>query len=353
MNDLELYGWNQELLQQKEASSYKEQVHGRVIVTHKTRYVLVAEAGNFDCELSGNMLFGRDRYDYPCTGDWVLFQPIDDNKGIILDMLPRKKTLHRSRSDTTFGKQALASHVDKAFVVQSLDQGFSVRRIERFLLQLAVGKIQPVLIFTKADLNHDKASIEQAISHLGHKIPVVYTSIFEGGSIEQLRRFIQTGETVVFLGLSGVGKSTLVNFLCNREIQQTAAISSATGKGKHTTSKRELILLEQGGILIDTPGIKLFGISTDDHEALLEVLDIDHLKNECRYTNCTHTNEKGCAVIKALEDGVLDRGIYNNYQKLKREAWHYTVSEHEKRKQGKQFARMVKHIKRDHHKGRQ
>lgn len=346
MNHLSRYGWNESLFRLKQASMYKDFLHGRVSVTHKTCYEVISEDNTYTCELTGNMLYGRAYSEYPCTGDWVIFQPVDADKGIIFEVLPREKTLYRLKSGTTSEKQAIASYVDKAFIVQSLDNNFNVRRIERFMLQVAAEDIKPVLVLTKTDLGFNKNEVEIALRHLSHKIPVFFTSIQSPDSTDQLRRFILPGETVVFTGSSGVGKSTLINILCNREIMETAAISSSTGKGRHTTTRREMVMMEDSGILIDTPGVKVFGVTNDDPNILSEVLDMSAFEGQCHFRDCQHINEKGCAVIKALENGDIGKGVYENYLKLRKEAWHYSASEYEKRKREKSFSKIVKEVKR-------
>jgi ribosome biogenesis GTPase / thiamine phosphate phosphatase len=347
MNNLLLYGWGSELSQQKQASVYNDFVHGRVAITHKTCYKVISEQGDFICELTGNMLYGRDPSDYPCTGDWVLFQPIDRDKGIIFEMLPRKKTLYRLQTGSVSAKQAIAAHVDKGFVVQSLDNNFNVRRIERFLLQLADEDIQPAIVLTKTDLAFDKAEVEKSLKHISDKVPVFFTSVQFPESIELLGNYIATGETVVFAGSSGVGKSTLINALCRREIFKTATISDSTGKGKHTSVRREMILMDNAGVLIDTPGIKVFGVTSNDLETLTDVMDIRDFAEKCRFKDCEHVNEKGCAVIKAVQEGLIEEGVYTNFVKLRKEAWHYTASVHEKRKREKSFSKMVKAVKKN------
>jgi ribosome biogenesis GTPase / thiamine phosphate phosphatase len=345
MSNLSLYGWDESLFHQKQDSIYKEQEHGRVMVTHKTCYGVISEKGTFTCELSGNMMFGREQSDYPCTGDWVIFQPIDSEKGIILDLLPRQKTLYRLKTGSLSEKQALASHVDKAFIVQSLDSFFNVRRIERFMVQMAVEGIQPALVLTKTDLGFDQGLVENDLKHISDKIPVYYTSTQQPESIEKLKAFIKPGETVVFTGMSGVGKSTLINALCGQEILHTSEISNATGKGRHTTTRREMVLLEGSGVLIDTPGVKLFGLTNDENGSLKEVLDISRFEGKCRFSNCQHINEKGCAVIQAVDNGEMDQEVYESYLKLRKEAWHYTASLHEKRQYERSFSKMVKQFK--------
>ena len=345
MNDLLLYGWNETLFQQKQKSNYKDFIHGRVTVTHKTCYEVVAESGFYTCELAGNMLYGKASSEYPCTGDWVIFQSIDTDKGIIIDVLPREKTLYRLKSGTVSEKQTIAAFIDKAFIVQSLDDNFNVRRIERITLQIAGEGIQPVLVLTKTDLGFDREGTEHALKHILHQMPVFYTSTESAESITRLRAFISPGETIVFTGMSGVGKSTLINALCGQAILQTGAISDSTGKGRHTSTRREMILMPDAGVLIDTPGIKLFGVTNDNTGNLSEILDISAYEGKCRYRDCQHVNEKGCAVIEAVEKGDIDREVYESYLKLRREAWHYTASVHEKRKQERSLSKLLKNYK--------
>ena len=171
-NNLSLYGWSDNLFRQKQISQFKDMSHGRIIVTHKTCYEVVAEDGVYLCELTGNMIYGRMPDEYPCTGDWVIFQPFDANKGIIVDMLPRERTLYRKKNGTVADRQAIASYVDKAFIVQSLDDNFNVRRAERFIAQVMEEKIKPVLVLNKADLGCDRQKIDEAIKHIACQFPV-------------------------------------------------------------------------------------------------------------------------------------------------------------------------------------
>jgi ribosome biogenesis GTPase / thiamine phosphate phosphatase len=351
MNNLHKYGWNDSLQQLKEESNFRELLHARVAVTHKTCYDVITEIGMLTCELSGNIMFGRAPSDYPCTGDWVIIQKTDEDKGIILDILPRKNVLYRLKTGTLSEKQAIAAYVDKAFVVQSLDDNFNVRRIERFLLQLAESDIEAVIVLTKSDINFNHDEVDNALQHITGKYPICYTSIHSPETIDNLRKLISPGETVVFTGSSGVGKSTLINNLLGEDVFETSEISNSTGKGKHTTTRREMIILEGSGVLIDTPGIKVFGVTNDDKDSLAEIMNISDFKSKCRYSDCTHVNEKGCAVIAAVENGQLDYNVYENYLKLRRESEHYAASEHEKRKQGKTLAGIIKDMKKKGYKG--
>lgn len=345
MNNLSLYGWNDTLFQLKQASQYKHLFHGRVAVVNKTNYEVITQSGRLLCELAGNVLYGKLSFELPCTGDWIIFQPFDDNKGIIVDILPRKHTLYRRKSGTQSDRQAIASHVDKAFIVQSLDANFSVRRTERFMVQVVEENIQPILILTKSDLEFNRHEVEESLKHIGHQIPIFFTSILFPETILPVQRFIKQGESIVFVGSSGVGKSSLVNTLCNNNVLKTSEISSSTTKGKHTSTRREMVLMKGSGILIDTPGVREFGIAIEDPSYIADVLDISSYSGLCRFKNCEHRNEPGCAVLESIENGVLDTKVYKSYLKLQNEASHFTISEHEKRKKGKKNAKILEEVK--------
>lgn len=345
MTDLNIYGWNDKLSRLKQESTYSALAHGRVSVVHRTCHEVVSENGIFQCELTGNMMYGKSDFELPCTGDWVIFQPFDESKGIIVDMLPRERILHRKKSGTVADKQAIASYVDKAFIVQSLDDNFNARRVERFMVQVLEENIHPVLVLNKADLGFDRQRIEEQIGHVARRMPVFFTSIHQPETILRLRESISEGETVVFVGSSGVGKSSLVNALCDESVLLTSGVSLSSGKGRHTSTRREMVLMDGSGVLIDTPGVREFGLAIDDPGSLAEVLEISDYAKSCRFKDCQHINEPGCAVLEAVNRGTLDRKVYESYLKLRREAWHFSTSEYEKRKRDKSFSKLVEEVK--------
>lgn len=346
MNNLSLYGWNDGLFQLKQTSQYKHLFHGRVSAVNKTNYEVITEGGLLLCELTGNLLYGRSSFELPCTGDWIIFQPFDDNKGIIVDILPRKHTLYRRKSGTISDRQAIASHVDKAFIVQSLDANFSVRRTERFMVQVLEENIQPILILTKSDLEFSRHQVDESLKHIARQMPIFFTSILSPETILPLRKFIRQGESIVFVGSSGVGKSSLINALCERTVFFTSEISKSSGKGRHTSTRREMVLMDDSGILIDTPGVREFGLALDNPEALADMFDVSDFAESCRFENCTHVDEPGCAVVEAVNNGFLEFEVYNSYLKLRKESWYFSTSEHEKRKRDKYFARVSDEAKR-------
>ncbi|MPM44693.1 Small ribosomal subunit biogenesis GTPase RsgA [bioreactor metagenome] len=345
MRDLNIYGWNNKLNQLKQESSFNALLHGRVTIVHRTCYEVISENGMFQCELTGNMMFGKSDFELPCVGDWVIFQSFDECKGIIVDMLPRERTLYRKKSGTVADKQTIASYIDKAFIVQSLDDNFNVRRAERFMAQILEENIKPILVLNKADLDFNRQEVEEKIKHIARQIPVFFTSINQPETILRLRKFIAEGETVVFVGSSGVGKSSLVNALCEKSVLLTSDISLSTGKGRHTSTRREMVLMDGSGVLIDTPGVREFGLAIDNADSLAQILNISDFTESCHFRDCTHTNETGCAILEALDNGTLDRKVYESYLKLQREAWRFSTSVHEKRKKEKSLSKLIKEVK--------
>lgn len=350
--NLHRYGWNDKLDQLKQASPYADLPHGRIAIVHRTCYEVVSSHGVFQCELAGRMLIEKSADEQPCTGDWIIFQPFDNGKGIVVDMLPRARTLYRKKNGSRTTKQAIASYVDKAFVVQSLDGNFNPRRAERFMVQIREADIQPVLVLHKAELEFDQAHVLQAIAHLERQMPILRTSIHQPDSINRLRESIQPGETAVFVGSSGVGKSSLINALCKSQRVRTSETSHSTGKGRHTSTRRELVEMDGAGILIDTPGVREFGLATDAPDTVDGVLDIADFAQSCRFADCSHQQEPGCAVREALDQGLLSTQVYESYHKLQREIRHYTASEHEKRRQKKSLTKLVHDVKKRKDMGR-
>jgi ribosome biogenesis GTPase len=345
MINLNTYGWSEKLSRLKQKSTYSTLAHGRISTVHRTCYEVVSETGLFQCELTGNMMYGKSDFELPCTGDWIIFQQFYENKGIIVDMLPRERTLYRRKSGTVADRQAIASYVDKAFIVQSLDVNFNVRRAERFAAQILEENINPVLVLNKADFAFDKQEVEDQMKHIVSRIPVFFTSIHQPETVIRLRKSISEGETVVFVGSSGVGKSSLVNALCEKSVLLTSEISLSTGKGRHTTTRREMILMNGSGVLIDTPGVREFGLAIDNPDALAKMLEISDYAKLCRFKDCEHINEPGCTVLEAVNSGILARNVYESYMKLRREAWHFSASEHEKRKKDKSFHKLIDEVK--------
>ena len=323
---------------------------GRIISEHKERYMVRTESQELEAEITGNMRFSAaGREDFPAVGDWVAIMAFDANSAIIHKVLPRFSVIKRQAVGQHGEIQIIATNIDTAFVVQAVDRDFNINRIERYLTLCYDSKVSPIVVLTKADLVDD-AELDSIIAQINLRIvdvPVVAVSSEVEDGYASLLPLIEPGKTYCLLGSSGVGKSTLVNALVGKYDMKTQTISDSTSKGRHTTSHRELIVLEKGGILIDNPGMREVGI-TDASEGLELTFDsIFQYAEQCKYKDCTHTTEDGCAVIMAVENGEVSEAAYENYLKLEREKAYFESTSADRRKKGKNLAKVIKNMKRD------
>lgn len=338
------FGWN-EKLNQLLHNYPEEMIPGRVMTVHKTNYIVQTASGEYTCELAGQLQFNRQPEDLPHTGDWVLLLPYDPT-GIITEVMPRHTLLARKYPGKTTGKQVLVTNVDVAILVQGLDRDFNPARLERMLVGLKDAGIQPIIALNKMDLSEESAQQIHLIQELLPDVAVYGISAITGEGLRELEGTMEQGLTYVLLGTSGAGKSTLLNALSHQMLQKTNAMSDAVGKGKHTTTNRELFLLPNGCLMIDTPGVREFALALNDTEAVASTFsDIERLAPHCRYHDCSHTSEAGCAVIEAVEHQELDESVYNSYLKLKREADHFAASTLDKKRKSKDLSRLIKHMK--------
>jgi len=273
----------------------------------------------------------------------------DSDQAVIHEILPRKSVLERLAVGKPGETQIISTNIDAAFIIQAINNNFSVNRLERYLTICYSAKIEPVLVISKIDLCTEK-EVQDAISSLkkrDRRIKYILLSNMTLQGLDQVLDFIQKGKTYCVVGSSGVGKSTLINNLLKKNILKTGQISLSTNKGRHVTDHRELFVLENGGIIIDTPGMKELGIA--DSANGLEItfdLIVSHSQN-CRFKDCTHTNEVGCNVIAAVSNGEIDKDSYDNYIKLQREKAHYESTIAEKRKKDKAFGKLIKNYFKD------
>ena len=317
---------------------------GRVTAEHKERYMVRTATSELNAEITGNLRFSaNDRSDFPAVGDWVTLTVFDDSLAIINAILPRKTVLER-RAVGKFGeKQLIGTNIDYAFIIQAVDHDFNINRLERYLAISAAAKVHPIILLSKIDLI-SSTELEDKVAEIKKRQKNVQIFPFSNESksgYDQILAFIKKGTTYCIMGSSGVGKSTLINNLCGGEVMKTRAISTSTSKGRHTTSHRELFILKNGGILIDTPGMREIGVTENVEET---IDDLAQLAQNCRYKNCTHMHEEGCAVIEAVEEGELDESTYENYIKMFKESQHFQASAAEKRKKDKAFGKMVKQV---------
>ncbi len=292
----------------------------RVIIENKNRYMVINENGEYEAEVSGKLLFEtEDISQFPKVGDWVMIYVYDDNKAIIHSVLDRKTIFSRKTAGTKINEQVIVTNIDFLFIVQSCNDNFNLRRLERYLVMAKTGGIIPVIILSKADLTDNIEYFTNQITDIYNDINIFVTSTLNNNGIDELNKFIKKNYTYAFVGSSGTGKSTLINKLLGYDLQKTNEIRIKDDRGKHTTTRRELIVLPNGAILIDTPGMREFHIwkTTNGLEEVFS--EIDEFASECKYKDCKHINETGCAVLKALKEGLISNERYNSYIKLQKE----------------------------------
>jgi ribosome biogenesis GTPase len=323
---------------------------GRVIAEHKERYIIKTVNGDFEAEITGNMRFtAKSREDFPAVGDWVALTVFEGDFAIIHHIFPRFSVLKRQAIGQLGEVQLIAVNIDYAFLVQAADRDFNINRLERYLTLCHSAKVKPIILLTKIDLSEETALTERMdqIKARVEEVPLIAISNLTRTGYDQMDAHIEPGKTYCMLGSSGVGKSSLVNNLAGKSIMQTGSISQSTSKGKHITSHRELHILENGGIFIDNPGMREVGIADTSTGLETTFEKIVSLSQNCKYKDCTHSNETGCNVLEALEQGELDLKSYKNYLKLEREKKHFETSVAERRKKDKEFGNMLKNFKKD------
>lgn len=323
---LHLFGWDDIFEKQAKSFSTESLVPGRVIIEERNLYRIQTDLEqSVWASISGKMMFeAKGRIEYPAVGDWVLVEIGSPNdRGVIHQIVPRKNIIHRKEIGSGADKQILSVNVDFIFITTSANEDLNYRRIERYLTIVRESGAQPIILVTKADLVLD--SIHEIILELQDYFPgiAVYTlskNNFESATF--LTEYLKPGKTSIFIGSSGVGKSTIVNFLSGEEIIKTAEIRENDGKGRHTTTSRHLYVSRYGGLIIDTPGMRELQMGDHVEGLSKQFSEIDILISKCRFSDCKHETEPGCAIKEALDDGSLSEERWRSYQKLEAEIRH-------------------------------
>ena len=319
--DLTKLGWNDHFAEALARLGEPTLVPARVVSGDRNALVVVTADGEQRANISGRMLhLARDSSELPRIGDWVALSPVaGEAKGVVRHVLPRRTRLGRRVPGRETREQVLAANVDTAFIVQAMDSTFNPRRMERFLAMTHDGGVRPVVLLNKADLCEDPEEFLRRTREVCGDTPVVVCSARTRRGLGLIRGFIVPAETVVFVGSSGVGKSSLVNSLYGERIQATIEVREGDSKGRHTTSSRELIPLACGGLVIDTPGLRELQVWLEEEGLDVVFAEIRGLAAGCRFRDCSHVDEPACAVRAAADEGRLPRSRFEAYLKLQKE----------------------------------
>jgi ribosome biogenesis GTPase / thiamine phosphate phosphatase len=319
LHDLESLGWNESLAEAFQPFTNEGFVAARIAVEHRGAYILYAATGELTAAPTGRLRHeAQSPADLPAVGDWVAVRPVDGGRAAIEAVLPRRSKFSRKVPWTPTEEQVVAANADTVFIVSGLGHDLNLRRLERYLTVAWESGADPAIVLTKADVwpNVDAAVADAETVALG--VPIHALSAVTGEGVDQLAPHLRAGRTVALLGSSGVGKSTLVNHLLGYDLLATREVR-ADGRGRHTTSHRQLIMLPGGALVIDTPGMRELQLWETPHGLEASFDDVATLARECRFSDCAHETEPGCAVRSALERGVLDTARLASFRQLQRE----------------------------------
>ena len=320
----------------------------RVMAVHKDSYTINNGEVDVIAEMIGKMAFSADSpLDYPAVGDWVLATFYDENTfSIIHKVLQRKSLLKRKTPGKKIDFQLIAANIDVAFIVQSLDTNFNLRRLERYLAMVKDSNIKPIILLSKSDLLNTE-DIANRVAEIHKIMPFLHVEPFSNeneSSLENVKNLLAPRQTYCLLGSSGVGKTTLLNNLLGESIFTTKTVREKDSKGRHATTYRQLIKLDCEAMLIDTPGMRELGNFSVEKGIDETFTEITEIAEQCQFNDCTHVNEKGCAVLKAVENRRIPEKRYQNYIKMKKESIYHEMSYLEKRQKDKQFAKLCKTV---------
>lgn len=351
MLSLEQLGYHSVVAQHAEPFLAKGLSLARVTQEHRGSYRIRTAEAELPAEVAGRMMFqAASRIDYPAVGDWVAVELYNDNRrAVIRSVLPRRTVLARKAIGKNTEQQIIATNIDLVFIVHALDQNFNLSRVERYLVVARESGAAPILVFSKKDKCPEESieDIKRATQLLNTDVPSILYDVHNDTEVASIAALIHPGKTCCFIGPSGAGKSTLINKLVGHEILPTGEVREYDAKGKHTTTSRQLIVMEHGGMLIDTPGIRELGVWSATTSIDDTFDDIRELASACRFRDCTHTHEPHCAVQQAIEDGALSAERWESYVKLQRETEHIEAKKdrataNERKEREKQRSKEIK-----------
>ncbi|MFC5530204.1 ribosome small subunit-dependent GTPase A [Cohnella yongneupensis] len=338
--NIKKYGWNAhwEALLPPSDDNARGLSPARVIAQHSHSYQLMTESGEHTASVSGKYAYtAAHPSDFPAVGDWVLTEPMPgESRSVIHALLPRRSAMLRRAAGNIDVEQVIGANIDYLFITSALNQDFNVRRIERYLIAAWESGATPVVLLTKADLCEDPESLRAQVEHAAPGVPVHFVSALLDQGMEQLSPYMRPGATIAVTGSSGVGKSTLLNWLAGESRMTTSGIRESDARGRHTTTHRELFVLPGGALVMDTPGMRELQLWDSQEGWQHAFADIEALAANCRYRDCRHEAEAGCAVLEAISGGELEAGRLANYKKTGRELAHQARKE--TRSAGKQQA---------------
>lgn len=347
--DIKDYGLKENLIK----NISKEENVARIIATHKDRYEIVCNNGQGFAKIKRGLYYDNPNSIYPTTGDFVLIEWNDTGDSMIIETLKRESSFSRTASSSDRKKelhsqheQLVAANFDYVFIMQSLNNNFNINRIQRYLsLAWESGGI-PVIVLTKSDLVSNVQEYINQVQNVAFGVDIYSVSCLTKEGIDDIKKYFSKGNTIVFLGSSGVGKSTLVNTLYGEEVMKTSDIRENDSRGRHTTTSRNLIMLPNGAMIIDTPGMRELGMWDAESGIRKTFQDIEQYFGMCKYTDCTHTNEPGCRILQAIEAGELEKDRFEQYLKLQKESMYNTDSDQylkSKKERFKEISKINKH----------